>query len=98
MDFDGNFEYSHIVEITTTTLNDNASKIYPTVARNDLNVEGGKGQVMIYNTLGQPVSPITQYENKTSIPINHLPKGQYFLHIQSDNGDLSATLPFIKID
>lgn len=98
-DFDGNFEYSDIVQISIKIVEYEAAaiKIYPTLVQNDLNIEGGKGQVLIYNTLGQPVSPITPYENKTSIPVNHLPKGQYFLHIQRQNGDLK-TMPFVKID
>ena len=96
MDFDGNFEYSDIVEITVKQLNETAIKIYPTLVRNNLTIEGGQGQVMIYNTLGQPVAPVTQYENKANISLVHLPKGQYFLRIQNENK--ISTTSFIKVD
>ncbi len=96
IDYDGDFEYSKVEVITVKGLNEAATKIYPTMVQNDLNVEGGQGEIMIYNTLGQPVGSAIQHDLYTRISLSHLPKGQYFLSIQ--NGNAVSTSSFVKTE
>ena len=96
IDFDEAFEYSNTVVITIKEINESIIKIYPTVVQNDLNIEGGQGQIMIYNTLGKPVISMIQYESNTTISLSNLPVGQYFLRIHNQNGMPISTTSFIK--
>lgn len=71
-------------------------KIYPTIASEYLNVSKPTSiaieKAIIYNSLGQLV--LTVAENMDRINVSPLPKGIYFLQINSEEG--SITRKFIK--
>ena len=88
IDFDGAFEYSNIINLTTEQSdsyreNHPTISIFPNPVQNELNIIGGQGQATIYNMLGQPVKQFTVSDENSFINVADLPKGQYVLHIQS---------------
>lgn len=97
MDFDDAFEYSNIIEITLDAFANDLLTIYPTVVTDVLNIQGGSGNVLIYNNLGQPVMSITDYNDQTTLNLSSLPNGQYFLRVQTPQGKLIKTSSFIKV-
>jgi len=67
--------------------------IYPNPTSQNLNVENNSGSkdvvyAEIYNTLGQIVSSFELKEVSTSIPINTLASGVYFLKLYNSNMDV----------
>ena len=87
LDYDGSFEFSHIVTINykLETTNDNV-QIFPNPVQNQLNISNGKGIATIYNLLGQPVRELIINNEQYSINTRDLSKGQYILSIQKGNG------------
>ena len=74
MDFDGQYEYSDIVNI----LFDETSKevqIYPNPVTDELNIIDGKGQATIYNLLGQPIRGFSIPTTSFKVNTDDLPKG-----------------------
>jgi hypothetical protein len=96
LDFDGQFEYSNIVNIQTVEQSNNQTlKVYPNPVQDNLTIEEGRGIVTIYNMLGQPVLEITNSESQTTINVSDLPKGQYLLRILKTDGTI-VTQQFMK--
>ena len=97
MDYDEQFEYSHIVNITIEQYNNSTISIFPNPVQDELNIIGGQGQITIYNLLGQPVKQFTINTEQSTINLTDLPSGQYILHIQSrEIGRTIATQRFLK--
>jgi hypothetical protein len=94
VDFDGQFEYSDIVNIEYRISNDEVS-IFPNPIRNELNIVNGEGMATIYNLLGQPMKQFAVNSGQFSINTTDLPKGQYLLSIQKENGNV-VTRRFTK--
>jgi len=90
IDFDGQFEYSKTVVISTEKSNTATINIYPNPVQDNLTVENGEGMITVFNTLGQKVR---QFENQLDVlqlNVSDLNKGQYILHIQKTNGEIIA--------
>jgi hypothetical protein len=94
VDFDGQFEYSDIVNIKYKVLDDELN-IFPNPVQNELNIVNTQGQATIYNSLGQSVQSFSILNSPFSINTTDLPKGQYILRIQQENGQFT-TKQFIK--
>lgn len=95
IDYDGQFEYSKIVNINQKSSNTSTIQLFPNPVKDELNIIDGQGQATIYNMLGQPVKQFTVNNETSSIDVSDLPKGQYILHIQQENGTV-ATKRFVK--
>lgn len=56
-----------------------------------------KGQVQIINTQGQVMQTmsLSKYETQRDIILEDLPSGQYFVHLQAEDGN-TRLIPFIK--
>jgi hypothetical protein len=97
IDYDGEFEYTHLVSVKYGK-SDKAEnlRIFPNPVTDRLNIIGTpKGQATIYNMLGQPVKRFTISNETSSIDVVDLPKGQYILRIQQQNGNM-VTKQFVK--
>ena len=95
--FDGQFEYSQIVNITIEQYNNSTISIFPNPVQDELNIIGGQGQATIYNLLGQSMKQFTINTEQSTINVTDLPSGQYILHIQSrEIGRTIATQRFVK--
>ena len=95
--FDGQFEYSNIIHLTTEQSNNTTIQLFPNPVTDELNIIGGQGQATIYNLLGQPVKQFTINTEQSTINVTDLPSGQYILHIQSrEIGRTIATQRFVK--
>jgi hypothetical protein len=95
VDFDGQFEYSKIVNCQLSI--DNAPlKVYPNPVQDELTISEGVGMITIYNALGQPIRQIIN-ENQTifAIDVRDLPKGIYSLQLRKANGQV-VTTQFVK--
>jgi len=95
IDFDGQFEYSEIVNISQKISNISIIEIFPNPVTDGLNIVGAEGKVTIYNILGQPMKQFTVSDENSSIDVVDLPKGQYILRIQQQNGNM-VTKQFVK--
>lgn len=94
IDYDGAFNYSQIVTITIKDLNESPVKIFPTLAKNEVHIEGGQGLFAVFNVNGQQVIPATPYVGNHVINTRDLPEGQYFLRME--NGGNTTTTSFLK--
>ena len=94
LDYDGAFEYSNIISVEFNQVVNNI-KIFPNPAQNQLNIENGVGQVTIFNLLGQPVLSEIITDAFSTISLDNLPNGQYFLQINRENG-VSEIQKFVK--
>lgn len=97
IDFDGQFEYSDIIEVSLDAFANDLTTIYPTVVSDILSIEGGSGKLLIYNNVGQPVTSVVNYNDQTNLNVGNLPNGQYFLRLISPNNNVK-TFTFIKIE
>ena len=95
IDFDGKFEYSPIINIITGEADRKTVSIFPNPIQNELNIIDGQGQATIYNVIGQSVKSFSILQTPFLINTSDLPKGQYILRIQQENGELN-TQQFIK--
>ncbi len=95
IDFDGKFEYSNIINVTRDGYENRMVYTFPNPVQNELNIIDGEGQVTIYNVLGQPLQSYNIENSVFQINTTNLPKGQYILHIQQQNGTIK-TKQFIK--
>ena len=55
LDFDGAFEYSKVIMITSENTLDDKVSVYPNPVQEQLTVKGFSGILTVYNILGQPV-------------------------------------------
>ena len=94
VDFDGQFEYSSIINVQLAMNNDKIA-IFPNPVEDKLTITGGEGIATIYNVLGQPVREFSINNDQLSIDVKDLPKGQYILRIARQNGDV-VTEQFVK--
>ena len=96
VDFDGQFEYSNIVNVhyEAESTNDELS-VFPNPISDELNIINGEGIATIYNILGQPVKQFTVNSRQFAMNTGDLPKGQYILHIFRQNG-MVVTRQFVK--
>ena len=84
MDFDGQFEYSSIINVQFAMSNVEL-QIFPNPVENELTIVGGEGIATIYNVLGQPVRELIINNEQLIIDVKDLPKGQYILRKQNGN-------------
>ncbi len=94
VDTDGAFEYSNIVNITRESTIP-LIRLYPNPVVEQLNIENGIGYATVHNTLGQVVAQFNIPIGIFRYNISSLPKGQYTLTIQKQNGDIQSQ-QFIK--
>ncbi len=99
MDFDGNFEYSEIIEVEFVKGERVAVKTFPNPASKVLNVRipnlQDEQQAVIMNMLGQAVRQVTLTDETSMIPIEDLPSGTYFLRLLNNEYE-SQNIKFIK--
>lgn len=95
VDFDGTFEYTPIINLLFAFSDDAMLRLYPNPVANTLYVENSSGQIIIYNSVGQPVQQYSIENQLTTIDCSDLPTGQYFLHQQNEQG--SFTRAFTKL-
>ncbi len=87
MDFDGDFEYSDIVNVIFDEQNPLSKvHIFPNPVNAELNVINGEGIAIIYNTLGQHIKKVIINSSQLTINTSGLPKGQYILRIEKQDG------------
>jgi len=94
IDFDGKFEYTHVVSVVSETLSETI-QLFPNPVTDELNITDGEGEAIIYNLLGQPIRSFSIPNSTFSINTSDLAKGQYILSIQQENGTI-ATKRFVK--
>jgi hypothetical protein len=96
VDFDGQFEYSNIVNIQTIeSSNPQTINIYPNPVTDELTIENGQGTAIIYNAVGQSVQEVNIDASKVQLKVSELPQGIYTIHIRKTNGE-SITKQFVK--
>ncbi|MGK0388548.1 MAG: hypothetical protein ACI94Y_001278 [Maribacter sp.] len=95
VDFDGQFEYSNVINITIRGTNDKTVSIFPNPVLDELNIIDGQGRATIYDVLCQAIKAFSILDSSFSINLTDLPKGQYILHIQQGNGQVEIR-QFIK--
>lgn len=96
IDFDGKFDYSNIVNLETTEHSDIQTLIiYPNPIHEELNIVNGKGDVIIYNSIGQLVKEFTVSNEQFAINVSDLESGTYTLKIQKANG-IFISKQFVK--
>ena len=95
MDFDGQFEYSSIINVQFSINNNKRLDVFPNPVQDELNIINGEGLATIYNVLGQAVKQLTIKNSQLTINTSDLPKGQYILHILQQNGNV-VTKQFVK--
>ncbi len=74
MDFDGQFEYSDVVNVTFGSKNDDIG-LSPNPVQNELTIQYGKRQATIYNLLAQPVRTLIIINEQEVINVSDLSKG-----------------------
>ena len=94
VDFDGQFEYSSIINVQFAMSNVEL-QIFPNPVENELTIVGGEGIATIYNVLGQPVMELAVSSKQFTVDTSDLPKGQYILQIAQQNGNV-ITQQFLK--
>jgi hypothetical protein len=96
VDFDGQFEYSNIVNIQTIESSKHQTiNIYPNPVTDELTIENGQGTAIIYNAVGQSVQEVDIDASKVQLTVSELPQGIYTIHIRKTNGE-SITKQFVK--
>jgi hypothetical protein len=96
VDFDGQFEYSNIVNIQTIESSKHQTiNIYPNPVTDELTIENGQGTAIIYNAVGQSVQEVNIDASKVQLNVSELPQGIYTIHIRKTNGE-SITKQFVK--
>jgi hypothetical protein len=88
VDFNGAFEYSNIINLTTKALNALSSmSVYPNPATNSISVDGLTEQALVYDAVGRLV--LTVSENGL-VDVSHLTPGVYFVKTSTE------TVKFVK--
>lgn len=88
VDFNGAFEYSNIINLTTKALNALSSmSVYPNPATNSISVDGLTEQALVYDAVGRLV--LTVSENGL-VDVSHLTPGVYFVKTSNE------TVKFVK--
>jgi hypothetical protein len=96
VDFDGQFEYSNIVNIQTIESSKHQNiNIYPNPVTDELTIENGQGTAIIYNAVGQSVQEANIDASKVQLKVSELPQSIYTIHIRKTNGE-SITKQFVK--
>ena len=96
IDNDGRFKYSNTISLIRKTIN--AIQLFPNPANTFLSITLDKkvnGEIKIYDVLGRILLSETIETNYTTLNINHLAKGTYFITIK--NGPSVIIKKFIKI-
>jgi hypothetical protein len=95
IDFDGQFEYSKIVAISTTG-EVGASAVYPTLATTQVTVKlASEGEVAVMDITGKQVALVQNFtERELVLPVQHLKNGTYFVTVIS--GQQKETFRFVK--
>jgi hypothetical protein len=98
-DFNGEFKYSNIIEITKCKNERNELAIYPNPVNETLNLsnEGDKSQILstsIYNELGEMVYYSEFYQSR--IVFENKLSGMYFLHVNTTSKNIIKK--FIVVD
>ena len=68
--------------------------VYPNPAKGEANVkmDGRKGNVTVYNMLGQTVYHVENVENSATIPLTNMATGVYFVTVRSGNATATQKL------
>lgn len=95
-DFDGQFEYSKVVEVELG-INNEELQVYPNPVQDKLMMTNTENveSIVIHNLLGQPIRQFAFDNELFSIDVSELPKGQYILSVQKTNG-IIVTKRFMK--
>ncbi len=98
VDKDQKFEYSKIISFQVSAAHD-IPLVQPNPSQNEIEIwfNSNNGFLQIYNTSGQIVKSIPNYENGTKVLINDLPNGIYFFNLfdkQYSNEPISGN--FVK--
>ena len=106
VDFDTKFEYSSVIHVVfhEPSMADNATlSIFPNPVLDDLNVRLSptlynniKGNILIYNSLGQLVKEVVVDDKQLSIPVTLMPPGQYVLKLVTKD-DRQYVERFLKL-
>lgn len=78
-------------EGTTSNVNVNGITpitIFPNPVQDQLTLIDGKGEVTIYNVLGQPVKNLIVDTNRATIQLDGILNGQYYLHVLQKDGTI----------
>lgn len=95
IDYDGQYEYSEIVTVTMKPWSNETLTIFPNPVKEHFTLQGGVGQVIIYNTLGQPVRELRVNNEQAAIPTSSLAQGHYLLQVTRADGSLES-VRFVK--
>ncbi len=82
-----NFEYSNIVAVSTQKSSYEAVKLFPNPVNDQLTIENGQGQIIIYNVVGQVMRQFNIANSTHQVNVNDLPQGQYFITVIRKNGE-----------
>lgn len=90
------FEYG-IASSLQNIIDNSTLKIFPNPVQNQLFIESETmiEEVMIYNSIGQPVRQISNSNTQFQIDVSELSNGFYIIEIRQSNGQ-SMTKQFIK--
>ena len=91
MDTDKKFTYSKVESVEIIDLIKKELTVYPNPATESVVVEypfDSKVQISIFNSLGQFQELIVTENISTTINLQHLPAGVYFLHLNTEGVNL----------
>ncbi len=96
MDFDGNFEYSHIVSVNIEQRQGKV-QVYPNPFTDGFRVEVSAGDELpvparLFDALGRVVWQGTIQQTTQSLELSALPAGIFLLKVEWDNGVEQAKL------
>lgn len=61
-------------------------EIFPNPVQDQLTISNGKGEATIYNAMGQPLKHLTIVTDQTTIQLDNLLNGRYYLQVVQENG------------
>ena len=95
-DFDGEFTYSKIQGIQIQLSNIQYLEIFPNPTNSSITINGNSDEleeVLVYNSLGQNVSPLTQIISKTEsnlvLDLSNLNSGIYYIKTKNTSNKVT---------
>lgn len=104
VDLDGSIEYSEIIIVNAPQETD--FKIFPSLFRNEITLEfhlkqKDKVELVLYDAIGQIAfkqnAELDQGNHQLKFQLEHLPVGNYFLHLNTDVRNVFKTFKITKI-
>ena len=97
VDYDGTFEYSHIVVVDVHLLSDEDKvRVYPNPASRNLTIQDGRGRALFYNQMGQIILEVEISTISFQTDISGWPAGKYFIQFIDQHG-IKRSKSFLKI-